>query len=173
MRIQQPWLVLAVLLFPAAVHADDHRADRFGGFSRSGGSSLFGVHVTDAVTLPNSPKYDLALLGDLSLHFGSHNGNDTARVTFLGGIRWTFAPDATRQPKHLPFVQALLGGVYTHDGVADGTEPAVGLGAGWDYVPARGGAREAWALRAQLDYIISGGEDFSRFSAGVVYRFKR
>lgn len=174
MRIQQPWLVLAVLFFPAAAHADDHRADRFAAFSRASGSSLFGVHLTDAIILPmaNTQK-DLALLGDLSVHFGSRNENDVTRVTFLGGLRWTFAKeiDARKErPKLLPFVHVLLGGVYTNDGAANGTDPAVGLGAGVDYVR-RGAAREAWATRLQVDY-IQGGEGFLRVSAGLVYRFE-
>ena len=186
MRIQRSWLAVAVLLIPAAARADDHRADRFGGFSRAGGSSLFGVHVTDAITLPSRgmTNRDLALLGDLSVHVGSRtpgrsqgradDQHDVTRITFLGGLRWTFAKDVAdrqQQPKLLPFVHGLLGGVYTHDRANDASI-AGGVGGGLDYVLRRGEPREAWATRVQVDYIVSGQEDFVRVSAGIVYRFR-
>jgi hypothetical protein len=173
MRLQRSWLILAVLLIPAAAGADDHRADRFGGFSFARGSTLFGAHVTDAITLPKPANQDLALLGDLSVHFAS--GGDLARVTALGGLRFTVARDGQtpqQQPKVLPFALVLLGAVYSNDRGADNTAFAAGFGGGLDYVPRRGAPREAWGLRGQVDYLFKGGEDFLRFSAGVVYRFK-
>ena len=176
MRIRPSGLALVVLLVPAVVTADDHRADRFAGFTRSGGgSSLFGIHVTDAITIPNMKSKDLALLADLSVHFGSHNENDMTRVPYLVGLRWTFAKDnlpPEQKPKFLPFVHGLVGGVYTNNGAESGNSFAGVIGAGFDYVPRRGQARrEGWAVRVQFDYIGSG-DDFTRFSTGLVYRFK-
>ena len=175
MRVGRPCLTLIALLIPASLCADDHRADRFGGLSYGRGSSLFGIHLTDAVTFPGMRDYDISFFGDLSALFGSESGNRATRVTYTGGIRWTIADDVEdpkQQPKFLPFVQGSLGGVYNHVLTSE-NDLALGLGAGFDYVPDRAGTRKAWAIRVQADYFITGGEDFPRVSAGLVYRFPR
>lgn len=172
MRVGRPCLTLIALLIPASLCADDHRADRFGGLSYGRGSRLLGVHFTDAVTFPRMADYNVSFLGDVSVLFGSESGSDVTRLTYAGGIRWTIAEDPKQQPKFLPFVQGFFGGVYNHALTRD-NDVALGLGAGFDYVPDRGGDRQAWAIRVQADYFITGGEDFPRVSAGLVYRFPR
>jgi hypothetical protein len=172
-RLQRPWLVLAVLLIPAAAVADDHRADRFGGLSFGRGSVLVGAHVADAITLPKLANKDLALIGDLSVHFGSSGA--LTRVAGLGGLRLTLARDGQPprdEPKLLPFAVVLLGAVHTNGPDANDTAFAGGVGGGVDYLPRRGASRGAWGMRGQLDYLLKGGEDFVRLSVGVVYRFK-
>ena len=177
MRIRRAAFACAVLLIPGTLLADDHRADRFAGLSYGRGSSLFGVHYTDAVTLPGLRKDLSAVYVDLAAHFGSEDGSDVARFSYMTGLRWTFAkevvaPNDRGEPKFLPFLQGLVGGVYNDRVGEGGNDLALAVGGGLEYVLNRGTENGEVALRAQADYFVKGGEDFPRFSFGVVIRSK-
>jgi hypothetical protein len=171
LRIRRSWLavVLMLLLQPTLARAHDHTADLFGAFSFARASNLWGLHESLALTLPSPSNRDLSLVADLSLHIGTHDDKDLTRVTFLGGFRYTLS--GRRLLKHLVSFHALAGGV--HDGgPASGTEPALALGGGYEYLPRGSESAAGWGFRVQGDYVISGGENFPRLSAGIVYRIK-
>jgi hypothetical protein len=171
MRVQRPApVVVALLLLPTVAHAHDHTADFFGGISFANASTLWGLHQSLAITSPSPANHDLSFIGDFTVHFGSHDDRDLTRVTFLGGIR--YAPTGMRYFKNVVSFHLLAGGV--HDGAAEGsTEPALALGAGYEFLPKGDKSASGWAIRLQGDYVIvNDRESFPRFSAGVVYRIK-
>jgi hypothetical protein len=175
MRSRRLWLALGVLLIPSAAQADDHRAGLFAGISFARGSTLVGFHESYEVTSPRPANRNLSVVGDFSVNFGSHdNGADVTQVPFMFGVRYMPTWLADHQ-KLVPFGQFLVGGVYTNDGVDDGTDGAFAFGGGVDFLPTRDASHEGWGVRAQFDYIVRGGEgdDIPRFSAGVVYRFRK
>ena len=177
MRIlRKAGVAVALMLIPGTLSADDHRADRFGGFSYGRGSSLFGVHYTDAITLPQLGDKLSVVYADLAAQFGSEDGSDVARFSYMTGLRLTMAKEPGTNgvyPKFLPFAQGLIGGVYNDRVQEGGNDFAVAVGAGFDYVLSRERPPQETtevALRAQVDYFVKGGQDFPRFSFGVVIR---
>lgn len=175
MRSRRLWLALGVLLIPSAALADDHRAGLFAGISFARGSTLVGFHESLEVTSKTPANRDLSFVADFNVNFGSHdNGNDVTQVPFLFGVRYmpTWMADHQRL---VPFGQLLVGGVYTNDGVDNGTNSAVAFGGGVDFLPTRDATHEGWGIRAQFDYIVRSGErdNIPRFSAGAIYRFSK
>ena len=171
MRLHRPVVLAVVLsvLLPSAARAHDHTADFCGAFSFASASKLFGLHETLAFTTPALDE-DLAIVTDLSIHIGEHDDEDLTRLTFLGGIRYT--PTGMRKFNNVVHFHLLVGGV--HDGAAEGSnEPALAFGAGYEFLAQRNAYPGGWAFRVQGDYVVSGGEDFPRFSAGIVYRMKK
>lgn len=173
MRMRSFWLVLVVLLAPATAHAHRHDADLFAAFTFASASTLIGFHEQYSVPTPN-PSRNLSIVADLSIHHGEHDDADLTRITFLGGGRLSLGE---WNPKHVPFLYALIGGVHDSGPALSGTSPAVALGGGWEYLP--GGTTDPnkdakWAVRVLADYVVtSDDKSFPRFSTGVVYRFKR
>jgi hypothetical protein len=160
-------VVIGLLLVPPAAYANDHTADFFGAPSWAGGSLLSGFHGSFGVTIPTGrTARHLSGLGDLSVHFGSHKDVDVTRVTALGGLRW-WLPSGGHTSA--PFLQGAIGTVNDSAGADEGTHFSAAFGAGWDYVPR--GTADGWAVRVQVDYVISK-DDFPRVSTGLVYRFK-
>jgi hypothetical protein len=176
MRIPR-WLVLVAVLVPATAQADDHRADLYAGFGYANASHLWGLHEAYAWTLKDSGGLanDISILGDVSLHFGSHGGNTVTRVTYLVGPRWTIP---TPEPHHKLLAHALIGGVHSNP-EADTKDWAVAFGGGWEYIlrPATSPkeSSEGLGVRFQVDYVIRVGdnENFPRVSGGLIYRFKK
>jgi hypothetical protein len=175
MRVRRPWLFLLVLLVPGIARADDHKADVMAALSYGNGSTTWGPHVSAACVLPVLDRR-LSVLGDMSSHFGSDDGNDADRVAMMGGFRFTATKPGTYS-EHQPFGHVLLGAVHSHEGGED-TDFAVAFGGGYEFVPNRAAkssgatpGHEGVAFRVQLDYLAGAG--FFRFSGGVVYRFKR
>ena len=177
------WVVL-VLLTATVAHADDHRADLYGGFSWAQGSSLFGVHESYSLLIPKVTSKDLSIVGDFAVNFGSEAGSDLTRVTFLAGPRVSHGLRANN--KNVLFGHALLGLVYSNsDGIEQGKDFAFGLGGGWEYFPKRDpGDPKAippipvpnlWGIRVQVDYVFRSddAENFTRVSVGVIYRFNK
>jgi acyl dehydratase len=115
--------------------------------------------------------HELSVLGDLSIHVGSDNGNNVTRIGFMSGVRYTapWTPGHT----HRVFGQVLAGGVRNHVGASD-TDPAVAVGVGYE-VRENALSESGFAGRVQIEYVkvFSGGESFPRFSAGVAYRIGR
>jgi hypothetical protein len=178
MRIPR-WLVLVAVLVPATAQADDHRADLYAGFGYANASHLWGLHEGYAWTVRERGllrENDLSILGDLSLHFGSHEGNTTTRVTYLVGPRWTIP---MKEPHHKLLAHALVGGVHSNQGVPDKNDFALAFGGGWEYIlrpaPSATESSEGFGVRFQADYVIRVGdnENFPRVSGGLIYRFKR
>jgi len=172
MRIRRPWLPVVVILLgdPRAASAHGHTADAFAAYSFLRGSSLQGFHESLAVSLPRSNPADVkhvSLVGDLGIRAGSHDGNDIDQNTFLGGIRWQFA--RTPDDKQVWFVQGLGGAAHSHGDTVRETDFALGLNGGYEYDLRTKG----WAVRGQVDYIRTGGDNFVGFSAGFVYRYKQ
>jgi hypothetical protein len=118
--------------------------------------------------MPTKSK-NLSWLADLSLHIGSHDGNDLTRTTYLFGGRWMFDQNDGRQ-RHLPFVQGLIGGI--HDSASVGSNAFAGeLGGGWEYFPHGIDRTAGVAVRIQVDYIFAiNDKAFTRVTGGVVYR---
>ena len=168
MSARRLWLAMVILLVPVAADAHLHKADLYAGGSLARGSTLGGIQETISITLPNlSP---LSILGDLSFHFGSREDEDVSRFAFMTGLRWMLAVRGDN--RHLAYGQFLVGGVHDQVGMlATTTEPAVALGGGYEFDP--NGEESRFAARFQIEYVVSGGEDFPRASAGIVYRFRR
>ena len=165
MRIRRLSLVVVVtLLMPVPTWAHDHTADFFSAFCFARGSNLAGVQQALAITLPWGEK-DVSVVFDTSIHMGKHDGDPRTRVAIMGGARYTF--EGLINPKNLLSVHGLLGGVRDGGGVTT-ADPALALGGGYEYL--QDGNPYGWGLRAQVDYIVSGGENFPRFSFGFVYR---
>jgi hypothetical protein len=184
MRIRRSWFVLGMLLLPAAVRADDHRADFYGAFSWAHGSSLLGFHESYSLLIPQVTSKDLSwVIGDLGLNFGSRDGSDVTKVTALTGPRLSLG--LRQNKKNVLFGHALVGVAHTNDGDTDPTDFAVALGGGWEYLPKRESTepykpgesprplKPLWGLRVQVDYVFRNGDTdgFARVSAGLIYRF--
>jgi hypothetical protein len=175
MRIRRSWFVLGMLLLPAAVRADDHRADLYGAFSWAHGSSLLGFHESYSLLIPQVTSKDLSwVIGDLGLNFGSQGGRDVTKVTALTGPRLSLG--LRENKKNVLFGHALVGVAHTNDGDTDPTDFAVALGGGWEYLPNRPKLNDPpkplWGLRVQVDYVFRNDTDgFTRVSAGLIYRF--
>jgi hypothetical protein len=169
MRVSRAWLVVAVLLIPSASRADDHFADWFLGFSWAQASTLLGAHSSFAWTVPEPDWENLSVVGDFSAHFGSHDGDKVALLTYLVGPRWSVAGD--RSPKWLPSGHALFGGVTLNGGRDEGTDFALALGGAWEHVPPAVRKEGGWSWRVQVDYVVRDGDNFPRASFGLVKRF--
>lgn len=175
MRIPR-WLVLVAVLVPGTAQADDHRADLYAGFGYANASHLWGLHESYAWTLKDREPLanDISILGDVSLHFGSHAGNTVTRVTYLVGPRWTIPIKGRDQHKLL--AHAMVGGVHSNP-EADKKDWALAFGGGWEYIlhPPADNSSEGLGVRFQVDYVVRVGdnENFPRVSGGLIYRFKK
>jgi hypothetical protein len=173
MAIRRWWLVLVILLIPAAVQAHDHFADASGGPSYQSGSTLFGFYATFSKTVTDPATATIkvkrvSFLGDFSAHW-STDDSDTWRINFAGGVRYTFAQK--HEQKTLPFVHVLLGGSHVNIAVVGDTDPVLTFGTGVEYV--FGDSTAGLGLRSQVDYIVRQGEVSPRISVGVVKRWTK
>ncbi len=169
MRIRRLSLVVVLLLMPTAARAHDHIADFFGGGSGGYDSTLWGLHQQLGITLPWVDR-DFSAVADLSLHFGTHDGSDLTRATFLGGLR--YMPSGDHRLTGLVSFHALVGNV--HDaGLDSSNAKALALGGAFEYLPKGRDTAGGWGVRVLADYVFSRGEGFARVSAGVVYRIPR
>lgn len=179
MRIRRLWIVLGIVLVPAAAFADDHKAF-FGGLSLVNDSTLTGFRLS----FTGKPKDgNLHLVGDFSTQSGTHEGFDVRRTTFMGGVRLDVirrtqalmtGQQATEHPKHLVAVHALVGGVRDSSGDDAVTDGALAVGASYDFVARRFASGAAVGIQVQADYItrLGDADAFPRFSVGGVYWFK-
>ena len=161
-----PIVVVVLLLVPTVARAHDHTADFFSAFCYAYDSNLFGVQQALSVTSPKPGNKDLSIVFDTSVHMGKHEGDSRTRVLIMGGVRYTLTqlldPD-----RHLVTAHFLAGGM--RDGGAVTTaDPAVAFGGGYEYL--KNGTATGLGFRFQFDYVVSGGQDFPRFSGGIVYR---
>ena len=163
--LRRLWVVLAFLLVPAAASADDHRAF-FGAGSALHASTLGGFHASGEVRPLHLDATwgGLTIIGDFSLHSGTHEGADVTFKTVAGGVGWRVA---TADGKHAGRVHGLFGGANAEGN----TEFVTILGGAYEFVP--GGTASRFAIRGQVDGIIpKEGDKFVRISGGVVFRFK-
>jgi len=161
------WLMLAILLSPAAAHAHDHFMDALLGPAYEHGSALFGIHLTVAKTVsdPISTRAGvkrLSVLGD----FSATAGDDQRRISYATGLRYSIAKSANQ--KSVVFFHGLAGAAHRKvDDVGDHAF-LVGGGGGWEYI-----FRDGYAFRAQVDGLALDGDFNARVSLGVVFRFDR
>ncbi len=165
-------IACAFAFVPAVASADGHRAGLFGGGSYLRASNLGGFHVAGDVTLadlslPNGKFKYFSLLGDFSLHKGTHEGADVTLKTFTGGASFKLAASDTS--KNLGGVHFQIGGING----GGGTELVFVVGGTYEYIPHRD-RDEQWGFRTQVDGVIpkDGDNKFLRVSAGVLYRWK-
>ena len=167
--------LLVLILIPAAAHADDHRADWYVAFSGgTGASSLYGFHNAFAIAINTPTLHRLSIVpGDVSVQFGSHDGEAARQATYLAGARLT----VSKHGSHVkPTVHALAGTVIAYRGAVNSTSGAISVGGGLEYVrddPARVQATIVGA-RMQVDYIMrtDDQDNFWRVSGGLVLRLK-
>jgi hypothetical protein len=184
MRIRRLWIVLGIVLVPAAAFADDHKAF-FGGLSLVNDSTLTGFRL--GFTGKPRPG-NLSLEGDFSAQRGTHEGLKLWRTTVMGGIRLTFPYDvrASRRPdqqatqgqpahpRQIFSVYALVGAARDSEPDEAGWNAAFAVGVSYDVVVVRSRSGGGLGVRAQTDFIArNDGSDFPRISAGLVYFFGR
>lgn len=160
------------LLVPAAARADGHRAGFMAAASDLKASSLWGFHTTADVVFGDIsqpgwwPKY-FSLIGDFSVHNGSHDGVDdvTIKTGFVGGgVRFALSDTSPI----VGGVHLLFGGVS-----GDGGNGTVGVGALLEWVPMRTHEGINPGVRVQIDYLNrDGSQNFTRITIGGVIRFK-
>ena len=163
MRIHSFWLVVALLLIPTIASADGHRAG-LGGISFSRGSLLVGVHAIGEVVVKDPAFGTVSVLGDVSAHFG----DGVKRTTIALAARVT--PGVSRQSilsatkKQVFGLHVLAGAV-----VDDGTEPAIGAGASYDFLwpPNAKGRRKV--IRLQVDGFVPSGDAKNFWRASVLF----
>ena len=168
------WLAVVALLFPAAVRADDHRADvNFCG-SYAKGSHLFGVSGGVAFPLPDPHRHWSAIAFETSVQ---SNGDET-RNTLMSGVRYTHPLNGHRN--HKIFGHAMVGLGQTGDSGRFDNDFATAFGGGWEYIwnkPETKGVppQDVNGFRVQLDYVIAQGQttNFPRLSFGYVRRLKK
>lgn len=164
-------IALAFVLIPAVANADGHRAGFFGGGSYLKASSLGGFHVSGDivfgdVTTANAYKY-FSLVGDFSLHKGTHDGGDATIKLFMGGVSKKFAASDTSP--HVGSIHGLLGGA---NGAGDTTFVGA-VGGAYEFIAHREADKQV-GFRVQVDGIFpKDGDNFLRASAGVIFRFKK
>jgi hypothetical protein len=172
MRIRLIGLVLGLLSVPALASADDHRWDGyFGGSGGDGASKLGGIHQAIGIALGGMRK--VAIVGDFSTQFGSHDGIPVTQFAYMTGVR---VMASKREHKFKPFFHVLFGAVYQNDGLDDTTDGAVAAGFGIEYIPRPTSRelRDGLGFRLQVDRFYRMGDlrsDFWRVSAGVIFRY--
>jgi hypothetical protein len=173
MRIRRPWLAVLILLSPSAAHAHDHFADACVAAAASFSNPVIGFHVTFAKTVPElDAKFKeevkrVSFVGDFSWQGWDPGDGEDKDVNFLTGVRYMFV--ASHAQKKIPFVQVLVGGTHVKtNGVGD-TDPAVAVGAGFEYILKD--SPKGWGIRVQADYIVRPGDVSPRLSAGIAKRW--
>jgi hypothetical protein len=163
MLLRRLWIVLAFLLVPAVASADAHRAGAFGGGSYLKASSLLGYHFAgDVVPIDKGVFQYITLIGDFSIHAGSHNGSTDMVKTTVGGPGFAFAIG-----DHVITGHALFG-----DGLGEGTVKVTG--GSWEYLIHRLSPGWQKGLKVQVDRIfVNDLDDAWRISVGAVFRYKR
>lgn len=170
MPIRPLWLVLVVLLVPAAARANDHVAGAGGGpgFCSDCGSKLGGIHAMFEVSWPVGRLHDYF---GIAADFSVHGDDKITRATFLIGGRGSYWKSGTR---HVPSAHVLVGQVRTHTAAGRDRNFAIAAGGGYEFLVGDTTSSDGWSLRGQVDYVHEFGIDdgFGRFALGVVYRFK-
>jgi hypothetical protein len=175
-------LALTLLLVPAAVWADRHKAGLKAAYAKADRSDLQGMQIGGEWELhddePTAKPYTFSVVGDLTLVNGPHTEEGTlteftlSQFTLLVGPRVTWGHGFVQ-----PFLQALAGFGRLNEGEIR-TPPALAFGAGVD-VPltsSKDGKHPRLALRLQGDqyYLRAQPTDwFFQWSLGLVVRFNR
>ncbi len=162
---QRLCFLLAFLLAPATANAHDHRADAFFGFCVADASSLPGAQFTWAHGL--SKHRNVSILGDVNFNAGEHEDVDIKRFVYLVGARYAFGDENTRSHV-VPSVHFLTGSVYDDVGPQAGAKPAFAFGGALDLLFKD--RPDGWGLRFQAEYVANGGENYWKYSTGLVYR---
>ena len=175
MRIRLIGLVLGLLFIPALASADDHRWDGyFGGSGGNGASKLAGIHQAIGIALGREGAMrKIAVVGDFSTQFGSHDGIPVTQFAYMTGVR---VMASRRTDKFKPSGHVLFGGVYQNDGLADTNDWAVAIGFGVEYIPnpTSSDLKNSFGIRAQVDHFFRMNDlrsNFWRASVGVIFRY--
>jgi hypothetical protein len=158
------------LLNPAVASADAHRAGFMAGGSDLKASSFWGFHTTADyvfadISKPGWHKY-LTLIGDFSVHEGSHSEDGGKTKTGFGGVGLRFA--MSDQSPIVGGIHILGGGVS-----GDDSNKTLGFGALLEVVPWRTKTPMNIGFRVQWDYLNrAGDQNFNRISFGGVIRLK-
>jgi hypothetical protein len=175
MRIRLIGLVLGLLFIPALASADDHRWDGyFGGSGGNGASKLAGIHQAIGIALGREGAMrKIAVVGDFSTQFGSHDGIPVTQFAYMTGVR---VMASRRTDKFKPSGHVLFGGVYQNDGLADTNDGAVAIGFGIEYIPnpTSSDLKNSFGIRAQVDHFFRMNDlrsNFWRASVGVIFRY--
>ena len=155
--------VLVLLLGPTAAEAHDHIADFFVGYCHAAASKLPGVQFTVAKTFPAERK--VTIFGDFNFNGGEHESVDIKRFVYLGGVRFT---PAKKNWPVAPSIHISAGSVVDNDGPQEGAKGALSFGGALDYMV--GHHAKGLGARFQLDYVVNGGDNYARYSVGLVYR---
>lgn len=166
MRHRFAVLLGLLCLLPATARADRHKWDAAAGATASsGGSTLYGFHVSTAFTI--KPKR-LMLVADFN-HL-REGDEDLDRDIYLLGFRYQYG--STYESKVLPFAHVMLGEVHSQLGSARRTiDFAAVLGVGLDTLITDDGRL---GLRLQVDALRTWADrdakSFVRVTGGVVFR---
>ena len=167
MRMRSFWLVIALLLIPTIASADGHRAG-LGGISFSRGSLLVGFHAIGEVVAKDPAIGTVSVQGDVSAHFG----DGVKRTTIAVAAHVT--PGVSRQ-SILSATKKQVFGLHVLAAVVndDGTEPAIGAGASYDFLWRSNAKSRLNIFRLQLDGFVPSGDakNFWRASALFGQRF--
>jgi|SoiMethySBSTD1v2_1073268.scaffolds.fasta_scaffold15053_3 hypothetical protein len=158
------------LLFPAVTRADAHRAGFMAGGSDLRASSFWGFHTTADyvfadISKPGWHKY-LTLIGDFSVHSGSHDSDsDKTKAGFAGvGLRFAMSDDSP-----------IVGGIHVLGGAVSGDDSnkTLGFGALVEIAPWRAKKPMNVGFRVQWDYLNrAGDQNYNRITIGGVIRLK-
>jgi hypothetical protein len=159
--------VFALLLAPATANAHDHIAAAFFAFSFADASSLPGAQFSWEQAIPANPH--VTILGDVNFNAGEHEGVDIKRFAYLVGARYTFAKPESRW--FVPSVHFLTGAIIDNAGPQEGGSPAIAVGGAYDIMSKA--AASGWGARFQVEYLVNSGENYWKYSAGLVYRIHR
>ena len=169
MRMRFFGIALGLLFFvPAVVSADGHRAGVFAGGSYMDASRLWGNHTTGEYTLFDIKTWrkNIVIIGDFAVHGGSHDGDEAGPKTGLGGAGFRWA--------HSDTAKWVVGGHVLGGGISGpGGNGTMAWGGVFEILPERN--TEGWhpGFRFQYDFLDREGENFHRYSAGVVFRLKK
>ena len=167
MRMRLFGIALGFFFIPAVASADGHRAGIFAGGSYMDASRLWGNHTSGEYTLGSIPSWrkNIVVIGDFSVHGGSHDGTEAGPRSLLGGLGGRLLLSSHQN--------LVIGGHVLFGGIAgSGENDTVGYGAVFEILPERDTLGWHPGFRFQYDFLDRKGENFHRYSAGVVFRLK-
>jgi hypothetical protein len=159
-------LVLAALLMPTAVNANDHRADFYFATAAAFASALGGFTFAPAITF-TAVHPNLSFIGDLSFLKGEKDDDAAKIVPYSIGLRYMLG--AHTNSTNIVSAHFLYGGTYTKTRGVGTKDHAFTVGGAYEYLPH--GHETKAAFRVQVDGVISNDNpSYTRISAGLVLR---